>query len=686
MLIIFIHNFGFSQEQIIDIRFDLEDITICGSDADDSFGQNLSLTDINNDGIDDLIISAPFADGPKNERTGCGEVYIIFGCSLNPHITDVTDKANVIFYGRNENHYLGKCITTGDINGDNKQDIIISASHSSGPYNIRLYCGEIYIIYGDNKWENKIFDLRSTQADITIYGATSSGFLTEVKSGDINGDNIDDLIIANMVGDGPDGNKRSCGEVYVIYGKNNFPSNYIIDLLTFEPDLTVYGIDPNDIMGTEIDIGNLNGDNKKDIIIRSALASGPDNNRINCGECYVIYGREDFDSNKIDLSITSPDITIYGVKSHSNLGNITVGDINNDNIDDIIISNSQGDGPNATRINCGESYVIYGRSDFSPNHKIDLNISPWDIIFYGVDEYDYLSRATISDINGDDKNDILIGLPNADGPENNRWLCGEIHVIYNENLGAEIDLKYNKSDIIIYGPSNFSYIGSILKTGDINGDGLKDIVIGSPLTLGKMKTNTGEAYIVYGWRPLDSPFLSIYGKENPIKDIAVKLSLSVGGDPTEMLLSGDITDSFKDTWIPYATSINATLTGSEGTKTVTAKFRNALGRESAQVSDTVMLNIEENIMKVKTNYFNPAKGEKAVVIYDLSQDQDVKINLYGLTGELVCKLANERKPAGRYQLEWDGRNSHGEMVAAGMYLLYLEAGDFKKKEKVLVAK
>jgi flagellar hook assembly protein FlgD len=44
-------------------------------------------------------------------------------------------------------------------------------------------------------------------------------------------------------------------------------------------------------------------------------------------------------------------------------------------------------------------------------------------------------------------------------------------------------------------------------------------------------------------------------------------------------------------------------------------------------------------------------------------------------GRHIRTLVNQRQPAGRYAITWDGRDEQGEALASGVYLYQLRAGD-----------
>ncbi|MCJ7811336.1 MAG: FG-GAP repeat protein, partial [Dehalococcoidia bacterium] len=61
---------------------------------------SLAVGDFNDDGIDDLLFGARFADGPDDSREGAGEAYVIFGSHDPPSTIDLAEgQQDVIIYG-----------------------------------------------------------------------------------------------------------------------------------------------------------------------------------------------------------------------------------------------------------------------------------------------------------------------------------------------------------------------------------------------------------------------------------------------------------------------------------------------------------------------------------------------------------------------------------------------------------
>ena len=64
----------------------------------------------------------------------------------------------------------------------------------------------------------------------------------------------------------------------------------------------------------------------------------------------------------------------------------------------------------------------------------------------------------------------------------------------------------------------------------------------------------------------------------------------------------------------------------------------------------------------------------------------VRLRVYDLLGQVVRELVDEWQEEGRYQVTWDGRNGEGAIVANGVYVCELEAGEFRARRKMVMAK
>jgi N-acetylneuraminic acid mutarotase len=83
------------------------------------------------------------------------------------------------------------------------------------------------------------------------------------------------------------------------------------------------------------------------------------------------------------------------------------------------------------------------------------------------------------------------------------------------------------------------------------------------------------------------------------------------------------------------------------------------------------------------NYPNPFNPQTRIK-YELPHAGKVVLKVYNIVGELICTLVDEVKPAGSFEVFWNGRDNTGHRVAGGVYLYQLEVRDFVLIRKMLL--
>ena len=356
--------------------------------------------DFNNDQIDDILIGAyqPFPTG------GEGSVYVIYGhkspfSDLTPVINSLYNSQNGFqILGASADH-IGTSVSRADINGDTIDDIII------GSYLSNL----VYIVFGQTGMSADIdlgsVSLSSISRGFKITGVSGSNLGYAVSGlGDINGDKVDDMIIAANTASG------NIGIVYVIFGRKSG----LIDLNLNSDNLAalgrgfkITGEATGDQLGFSIgNPGDVNADGIDDMVIGAFGGGG------NAGTAYVVFGRKsgftDINLATTSLSTTQQGFKIFGAAGGDHLGQSVAGagDVNNDGINDIVIGaiNAQGG---------GAAYIIFGRNiAFSDIYlgSTDLATSKQGFTLRGASGNKIGSSVSgVGDINGDKIDDILIG-------------------------------------------------------------------------------------------------------------------------------------------------------------------------------------------------------------------------------------------------------------------------------------
>jgi hypothetical protein len=90
-------------------------------------------------------------------------------------------------------------------------------------------------------------------------------------------------------------------------------------------------------------------------------------------------------------------------------------------------------------------------------------------------------------------------------------------------------------------------------------------------------------------------------------------------------------------------------------------------------------------MGLSKNYPNPFNPTTTIEI-SLNKDTDMSLVIYNIRGELVREVLSGYYPAGRYRVDWDGRNRHDQRVASGIYIYRLQADSYVKTRKMILVK
>ncbi|HKY04024.1 MAG TPA: FG-GAP repeat protein, partial [Blastocatellia bacterium] len=146
-----------------------------------------------------------------------------------------------------------RAIATGDFNNDGAADIIIGAPDAdvviAQPAETRTDAGTVYIIFGRTTPFTSPIDTSVVgQTSIRILGREAGDRLGfAVAAGDVNGDDIDDIIIGAPGADFNDTTRVNTGAVFVIHGAANIATSTVDLNAANAPAVVVHGVATGDL-------------------------------------------------------------------------------------------------------------------------------------------------------------------------------------------------------------------------------------------------------------------------------------------------------------------------------------------------------------------------------------------------------------------------------------------------------
>jgi len=318
--------------------------------------------------------------------------------------------------------------------------------------------------------------------------------------GDVNGDGLDDLIIGACLAD-PNGITYA-GSSYVVFGTaSGVDASMELASLNGTNGFCLNGGVPSGKIGYVVSgAGDVNGDGLNDLIIGAASPNS------SAGESYVVFGAASgFDAAiNLDTLNGTNGFRLEGINLSDYCGRSVsgAGDINGDGFDDLVLGVLNADYNGNT--NAGESYVVFGAATgFDALMNLDSLNGTNGFCLGGIDPNDGsgCSVSGAGDVNGDGIDDLIIGATGADSYGNSS--AGESYVV----LGTATGFASNMPLSSLNGTNGFCLGGidssdcsgtSVSGAGDVNGDGIDDLIIGALYADFNGNSDAGESYVVFG--------------------------------------------------------------------------------------------------------------------------------------------------------------------------------------------
>ena len=362
----------------------------------------------------------------------------------------------------------------GDVDGDGLDDVIVGVPLHDFAF---PDAGAVYLLLGSTLAGGGTFDAATADLLLTGTGPDDHAGSSVAPAGDVDGDGLDDIIVGAP---GRDAQGQDSGEAYVVLGAILSSAASPLSLAT--AGVVLGGDDDGDRAGAAVaPAGDVDGDGLDDVLVG---AWGSDNGR---GAAYVILGTTLAAGGPLPLS--DADVILEGENnSQAGWSVASAGDVDGDGLGDLLVgAPGQGTYPASP----GYAHLVLGAELSAGQDELELMDAHATFECPNAGTDCGLAVSSAGDVDGDGLDDVMLSTLTTWGP------TGHVYLFMGQTLLGGGNLQVAAAWLHIEGDANGDLAGHALSSGDVDADGLGDILVGVPLH-DSLVNDVGSAALAYG--------------------------------------------------------------------------------------------------------------------------------------------------------------------------------------------
>jgi hypothetical protein len=445
--------------------------------ANDEYGYAVAAGDFNADGADDLAIGAPGWDDPASNTGG---VVVHYGAVFTEHspgfeILSQSDAGATDEIGDR----LGHSLVAGDFDDDGFDDLAVGVRDEDGA---NVDQGLVIVYYGSSGGlEGGRFE-RIDQGTLGIANATGDRFGEVLDAGDFDADGFDDLAVGMP---SKDAVGTDSGTVIVLYGSGAGLTPVRFDSLTQE--VLSQSSETGDAFGSSLAVGDFDVDGHDDLAVGIPLENvGPS---VDEGLVVIYYGSSGGLTSGPFESLSQGTAGLTADSGEHFASSLVAGDFDNDGDDDLAVGapfrDENGADSGAVVVFAGSSGGLFP-ANATEIGQLDLGATPESGDEFGA-------SLTAGDVDQDGIIDLVIGFPGESDGASQEGIVG---VVYGSATGLTTAGWFRFGQNRIGGiPESGDRFSQSLASGDFDGDGQAEIVVGAPLENDDTIVDSGAVYV-----------------------------------------------------------------------------------------------------------------------------------------------------------------------------------------------